>query len=135
MHRKDMIKDTIHTTVLDSTYMRGVKALENMDYEAALSYLQPYADYNTAIAYMCLDRNHSALDILSRLKSTTPVNYLKAIVYSRLGDEQEAVRYYLLACRQDNSFVHRGNLDPEIAQLIKTYRLNEELSEYAPPKP
>ena len=135
MHRKDMIKDTIHTTVLDSTYMRGVKALTNMDYEAALSYLQPYADYNTAIAYMCLDRNHSALDILSRLKSTTPVNYLKAIVYSRLGDEQEAVRYYLLACRQDNSFVHRGNLDPEIAQLIKTYRLNEELSEYAPPKP
>lgn len=135
MHRKDMIKDTIHTTVLDSTYMRGVKALENMDYEAALSYLQPYADYNTAIAYMCLDRNHSALDILSRLKSTTPVNYLKAIVYSRLGDEQEAVRYYLLACRQDNSFVHRGNLDPEIAQLIKTYRLNEELSEYAQSKP
>ena len=135
MHRKDMIKDTIHTTVLDSTYMRGVKALENMDYEAALSYLQPYADYNTAIAYMCLDRNHSALDILSRLKSTTPVNYLKAIVYSRLGDEQEAVRYYLLACRQDNSFVHRGNLDPEIAQLIKTYRLNEELSEYVQSKP
>ena len=135
MHRKDMIKDTIHTTVLDSTYMRGVKALTNMDYEAALSYLQPYADYNTAIAYMCLDRNHSALDILSRLKSTTPVNYLKAIVYSRLGDEQEAVRYYLLACRQDNSFVHRGNLDPEIAQLIKTYRLNEELSEYAQSKP
>ena len=135
MHRKDMIKDTIHTTVLDTTYMRGVRALTNMDYEAALAYLQPYADYNTAIAYMGLDRNHSAQEILSRLKSTAPVNYLRAIVYSRLGNEQEAVQHYLLACRQDKSFVHRGNLDPEIAQLIKAYRLNDELSEYAPPKP
>ena len=76
MHRKDMVKDTIHTTVLDSTYMRGVRALTNMDYDAALYYLQPYADYNTAIAYMGLDRNHSALDILSRQKSTASVNYL-----------------------------------------------------------
>ena len=135
LHRKDMVKDTIHTTVLDSTYMRGVRALTNMDYEAALAYLQPYADYNTAIAYMGLDRNYSALEILSGLKSTASVNYLLAIVHSRLGDEQEAVQHYLLACRQDNSFVHRGNLDPEIAQLIKTYRLNEEFSEYAPPTP
>ena len=135
MHRKDMIKDTIHTTVLDTTYMRGVRALTNMDYDAALTYLQPYADYNTAIAYMGLDRNNSALEILSRQKSTASVNYLKAIVYSRLGNEQEAVQHYLLACRQDKSFVHRGNLDPEIAQLIKTYRLNDELSEYAPPTP
>ena len=135
MHRKDMIKDTIHTTVLDTTYMRGVRALTNMDYEAALTYLQPYADYNTAIAYMGLDRNLSAQEILSRLKSTASVNYLRAIVYSRLGNEQEAVQHYLLACRQDKSFVHRGNLDPEIAQLIKAYRLNDELSEYAPPKP
>lgn len=135
MHRKDMIKDTIHTTVLDTTYMRGVRALTNMDYEAALAYLQPYADYNTAIAYMGLDRNHSAQEILSRLKSTASVNYLRAIVYFRLGNEQEAVQHYLLACRQDKSFVHRGNLDPEIAQLIKAYRLNDELSEYAPPKP
>jgi hypothetical protein len=34
LHRKDMVKDTIHTTVLDSTYMRGVRALTNMDYDA-----------------------------------------------------------------------------------------------------
>ena len=129
MHRKDMVKDTIHTTVLDSTYMRGVRALTNMDYDAALYYLQPYADYNTAIAYMGLDRNHSALDILSRQKSTASVNYLMAILYARMGDEQEAVQRYVLACRQDKSFVHRGNLDPEIAHLIKAYRLNDELTE------
>ena len=132
MHRKDMVKDTIHTTVLDSTYMRGVRALTNMDYETALSFLKPYGDYNTAITYMSLDRNNSALDILSRLKPNASVNYLKAIVYSRLGDEQEAVQHYILACRQDSSFIHRGNLDPEIAHLIKAYRLYDELGEPVP---
>ena len=133
LHRKDMVKDTIHTTVLDSTYMRGVSALLNMDYDAALALLRPYEDFNTAIAYMGLDRNASAMEILSRQKETAPVNYLLAILYARLGDEQEAVSRYLQACRQDPSYVHRGNLDPEISNLIKTYRLNGYDGEDVPP--
>ena len=124
LHRRDMVKDTIHTTVLDSTYMRGVRALTNMDYEGALALLRPYDDYNTAIAYMGLDRNQSAMSILSRLKPTAPVNYLMAILYARTGDEQEAVSRYLRACRQEPAYVHRGNLDPEISHLIKAYQLN-----------
>ena len=133
MHRKDMVKDTIHTTVLDSTYMRGVRALTNMDYDAALALLQPYNDFNTAIAYMGLDRNQSALSILSGQKATAPVNYLMAILYARLGDEEEAVRRYLTACRQEPAYVHRGNLDPEISQLIKAYKLNGYDGEDVPP--
>ncbi len=124
MHRKDMVKDTVHTTVLDSTYMRGVNALLNMDYDAALALLRPYEDFNTAIAYIGLDRDRSAMEILSRQKPTAPVNYLLAILYARLGDEQEAVSRYLQSCRQEPSYIHRGNLDPEISNLIKTYRLN-----------
>ena len=133
LHRKDMVKDTIHTTVLDSTYMRGVRALTNMDYDGALALLRPYDDYNTAIAYMGLDRNQSAMAILSRLKPTASVNYLMAILYARQGDEQEAVRRYLTACRQEPSYVHRGNLDPEISRLIKAYRLNGDVGEDVPP--
>ena len=133
LHRKDMVKDTIHTTVLDSTYMRGVNALMNMDYDAALALLRPYEDFNTAIAYVGLDRNMSALEILSRQKQTAPVNYLMAILYARLGDEQEAVSRYLQACRQEPSYVHRGNLDPEISNLIKTYHLNGYDGEETPP--
>ena len=133
LHRKDMVKDTIHTTVLDSTYMRGVRALTNMDYDGALALLRPYDDYNTAIAYMGLDRNQSAMAILSRLKPTASVNYLLAILYARQGDEQEAVRRYLTACRQEPSYVHRGNLDPEISRLIKAYRLNGDASGDVPP--
>jgi tetratricopeptide (TPR) repeat protein len=104
-----------------------------MDYEAAVALLRPYNDYNTAIAYLGLDRNQSALEILSREKPTASVNYLLAILYARLGDEQKAVDCFLRSCRQDPSFVHRGNLDPEISNLIKAYKLNGYDGEEAPP--
>ena len=134
LHRKDMVKDTIHTTVLDSTYMRGVNALLNMDYDAALALLRPYEDFNTAIAYIGLDRDLSAMEILSKMKPTAPVNYLLAILYARLGNEQEAVSHYLQSCSQEPSYVHRGNLDPEISQLIKAYHLNGYDAEETPPE-
>ena len=129
LHRKDMVKDTIHTTVLDSTYMRGVNALLNMDYDQALDLLRPYEDFNTAIAYMGLDRDWSAMEILSKQKPTAPVNYLMAILHARMGDEQKAVESYLQACRQEPSYIHRGNLDPEISHLIKAYNLNADQGE------
>ena len=126
MHRKDMVKDTIHTTVLDSVYFRGVQALKNMDYDTAIRLLAPYKDINTAIAYMCSDKNYNALEILKKEPSSPEVNYMLAILYSRTGDEQTAVEKYLLACKQNPSFVHRGNLDPEISELIALYGLNQE---------
>lgn len=129
MHRKGMIKDTIHTTILDTTYMKGVKAIVEHDYEAAIALLGPYQDYNTAIAYVALDRNASALGILNGLDKTAPVNYMLALLYSREGDDKRAVESYLMACKQDPGYVHRGNLDPEIAALIKKYNLNARLEE------
>ena len=53
-----------------------------------------------------------------------------AVLYSRKGDDQNAVQHYLDACRQDPTFVHRGNLDPEIAVLIHRYSLNKEEDEF-----
>lgn len=126
MHRKGMIKDTIHTTVLDSVYMAGVQAIRDRDYEAAISMLHSYQDYNCAVAYIALDRNQSAMRILEKLPSTPNIDYLMAILYSRDGDDQNAVQKYMDACRKDRSFVNRGNLDPEIAVLIKRYGLNKQ---------
>ena len=126
LHRRGMTKDTVHTTVIDSTYMRGVQALKDMDYEGAVTLLGPYKDFNTAIAYVGLDRNISAMSILQTLEKTAQVNYLLAILYSRAGDQQSAVECYLKSCKQNPMYVHRGNLDPEISVLIKTYGLNVE---------
>ena len=117
LHRKDMLKDTVHTTVIDSTYMAGVQAVRDRDYETAVTLLRPYQDYNSAVAFCALDYNASALAILERLPKTDKVNYMLAIVYSRLGETEKAVRCYEEACRMNPGFVHRGNLDPEITQL------------------
>ena len=117
LHRKDMQKDTVHTTVIDSTYMAGVQAIRDRDYETAVTLLRPYQDYNTAVAFCALDYNASASAILERLHRTDQVNYMLAIVYSRLGEIEKAVRCYEEACRQNPGFVHRGNLDPEISRL------------------
>ena len=117
LHRKDMQKDTVHTTVIDSTYMTGVQAVRDRNYETAVTLLRPYQDYNSAVAFCALDYNASALAILERLPKTDKVNYMLAIVYSRLGETEKAVRCYEKACRMNPGFVHRGNLDPEITQL------------------
>lgn len=124
LHRKGLQKDTVHTTVVDTTYMRGVQAIRDREYETALTLLRPYHDYNTAVAYCALDYNASALEVLEGLDRTDKVNYLLALLYSRCGEDGKAAECYLKACRQNPTLVHRGNLDPEISALVKRYRLD-----------
>lgn len=131
LHRKGMVKDTVHTTELDTTYMKGVAALKDRDYELALTYLRDYKDYNTAIAYVSLDYNASAMAILQDLPRTPQVNYMLALLYARNEDDQNAVQCYMDACREDHSYVFRGNLDPEIYILIQRYGLNKEDDDFS----
>jgi hypothetical protein len=77
------------------------------------------------VAYVALDRTRSALEILKDCEKTAQVNYMLALVYSRLGDERNAVQCYVSSCKQDPAYVHRGNLDPEISVLIALYGLNK----------
>lgn len=126
LHRKGMVLDTVRTTVLDTVYMAGVQAIRDRDYETAITLLRPYNDYNTAIAYCSMDYNASAMSILVDLDRTAPVNYMLAVLYSRKGEDRQAVECYLRSCQQDPSYVFRGNLDPEISALIKQYGLNKE---------
>ena len=124
LHRKGMVQDTVHTTVLDTTYMDGVQAIRDRDYERAIALLAPYNDYNTAVAYCAMDRNQSALAILEKMERTAEVNYMLAILYSRGGETEKAVQHYLTSCEQDRTYINRGNLDPEISTLIRAYGLN-----------
>ena len=126
LHRKGLLKDTVHTTVVDTAYMRGLQAIRDREYEQAVTLLRPYKDYNTAVAFCALDYNASALEVLEPMERTDKVLYLLAILYSRRGDDRRAVESYLKACRLNPSFVHRGNLDPEIAGLIRRYGLDRE---------
>jgi len=117
LHRKGMVKDTVHTTVPDTLYARGVQALRDMDYPTALSILAPYRDFNAALCYLSTGRNHNARAILEQLPETDRTEYLLAVLDCREGRLEEASRHYLKACRLNPQYVHRGNLDPEISGL------------------
>lgn len=124
LHRKGMVKDTVHTTVLDTTYMEGVQAIRDRDYEKAISILRPYNDFNAAVAFMAMDYNASAMAILRDMPSTPQIEYLRAIIYARTGEEEKAVQSFLNAAGADRTYFNRGNLDPEIRELIRTYNLD-----------
>ena len=126
LHRKGMVLDTVRTTVLDTAYMSGVQAISDRDYRKAISILRPYADFNLAVAYCALDYNASALEILKDLERTDKVHYMLAILYSRTGRYKVAAEHYEQACSMNPTFIHRGNLDPEISSLIKMFGLNSE---------
>jgi hypothetical protein len=127
LHRRGMVKDTVHTTVPDTTYARGVQAIRDRDYETAVKILRPYHDFNAAVAFCSMDYNASAMEILKGLEKTDKVLYLMAILYSRAGDDRNAVQCYLDACAKNRAFISRGNLDPEISMLIKRYSLNKDI--------
>ncbi len=119
MHRTGMQKDTVHTAEVDTVYMAGIEALEALDYKRAVTLLRPYDDFNSALAFMAADYNHSALDVLGRLCDTDPkVCYLKALVLSRLGQHDEALKYFDLCLAYDPYMRHRANLDPEMHLLV-----------------
>ena len=105
--------------------MIGLMALNELDYKKAVEILRPYRDYNSALAFMSADYNHSALDILEDLDDTdAKVCYLKAMVLSRLGVSEEAMKYFELSLAYDPSLEYRANLDPEMSELIRIRNMN-----------
>lgn len=121
LHRKDMVKDTIHTTEPDTVYSAGVQAIKDRDYSKAVRLLGSYRDINSALAFLAMDYNASAMNILEDLPVSGKRDYLLAVAHSRNGNEKKAVEYFLSAVNQERSLRFRGNLDPEISRLIGKY--------------
>lgn len=119
LRRKGMVKDTIHTTELDTVYARGVELLQKRKYAKALYILNDYNDRNTVVAHLSMDHNERALELLAAMPKDAVTEYLKAIVCSRLGRKAEGREHFLEACRLDGRMEYRGNLDPEIAEFLK----------------
>lgn len=125
VHRAGMIKDTIHTTELDTIYARSIDLMVKRKYADALQILHEYNDYNTAICLMSLGYDQAAYTILVREDETANSEYLLAILASRLDRTEEAVVRYLHSVELDPSKRWRGRLDPEIHKLIQAYSLNK----------
>lgn len=125
LHRAGFARDTVYTDEPDLEYARGIELLENRKYKEALSILQDYADANTALAHMSLGHDMQALSILAAQKSTPDVDYMLAILNLRMGNPDEALRYYQRSCEADPSKVFRGNLDPEIQKLKALFNIDD----------
>ena len=126
LHRKNMVKDTVHTTEIDTVYSAGVQAIRDRDYSKAVRLLGSYRDINSALAFLAMDYNASAMNILEELPVSGKRDYLLAVVHSRNGNEKKAVEYFLSAVNQERSLRFRGNLDPEISRLIDKYKIQAE---------
>ncbi len=120
LRRVGMVKDTIHTTVPDTLYARGVELLNEREYNEALRILRPYEDRNTAVAMLSLGHDEQAYEVLCRLKEEATVEYLKAVACARMGRIEEGEASFRRACELQPNFEYRGNLDPEIRELITT---------------
>lgn len=103
----------------DSNSVSGIKAIREKNYKKAIGCLCEYRDINAAIAYLSLDYNASALKVLEGLPPSGKRDYLLAVAYSRTGNGQRALQYYISAGLQDVSFRFRAHSDPEISRLIK----------------
>jgi len=127
LHRKGMLKDTIHTTEVDTLYMRGIKLLKERKYSEALSVLREYKDFNTAIAHISLGQDRSAEEIFLKCPDTAYKIYLMSILAARKGEEEQAVKLFLRAKELNISMAYRGALDPEISSIIRKFNLNNDL--------
>ena len=126
MHRKGMVEEFIQTEEVDTAYMRGVQMLRDRDFKGAVEILQDYDDFNAALALMSVDRNLAAIQCLEDEEDTADVCYLRAILCSRMSQEEEAVSWFRKACEMDRIYKFRGNLDPEISTLIRKFGLDKE---------
>ena len=120
MHRPGMQKDTVHTTEIDTVYMRGVAALKNLNYREAAAVLRPYGDYNSALAMASSGYDEYAFSILAAMEERDArADYLYAILLSRRGDFGKAAAFYEKSMEKDPSLRHRANLDPEMSEVLR----------------
>lgn len=124
VHRKGMIKDTIHTTEPDTLYAHAIQLMQNRKYSKALQILNEYQDWNTGICLMSLGYDEKAYELFQQQQMSANTEYLLAIIAARLGKEKEAYDRYLQSCKMDESKRWRGALDPEINKIINKYNLS-----------
>lgn len=118
LHRKCYDTLTVEAP-LDDVYLKGLALLKERQYKDALEILRPYRNINTAICYLSLDYNASALDVLKELKPTAEVLYLQAVAMLRRGESESAAKLLMSSIEQDPDMSFKAALDPEMEPLME----------------
>lgn len=127
LSRRGMVEDVVYTNVIDTAYANALKLMDRRKYKEALPKLLEYQDWNTAICYMSLGYNETAIKIFEQQIQSADRDYMLAILYSRVGEIEKAVETFMSCCKEDESKIDRGELDPEISRLMDKYNLRDRL--------
>lgn len=117
------------TTVQRTEYAHALRLFRNREYQRALSILNDYKDYNTALALTCLGYNQQAYTLVVQLEKNANTHYLAALLSCRLEEYNRAIVHLKEAYKLDSRKSFRAERDPEISKLISTYGLQKELDE------
>lgn len=128
MHRPNMDTETAVDVQERPNYEKGLKLLQDREYWKALEILSDYPDYNTALCLICMGYNAKAKEVLDNLPETGNNEYLRTILSIRSNKDNEAIDHLMRACELDPSKVYRAPLDPEVAELIRKYNLQERIN-------
>lgn len=118
LHRKCYDTLTVEAP-LDENYLKGLALLKERQYKDALEILRPYRNINTAICYLSLDYNASALDVLKDLKQTPEVLYLQAVALLRREEKESAAKLLMASIEADADMSFKAALDPEMEPLME----------------
>lgn len=121
-----LVADSMQFEVRDG-YEEGLRLLQDREYWKAIDILAKYPDYNTALCLTCMGYNGKAYDLLVKLTPNEHTEYLMAILKSRLGKEEEAVRHLLKAIDLSPAKAYRATVDAEVLALVKKYDLYADL--------
>lgn len=127
INRPGIEESTMQETYRED-YAEGIKLLREKEYMAALEKLAKYADYNTALALVCLGYNDKAQEVLESLPETGRTEYLLAIVKARKQNTNEATKHLQRACQLNPELYARTRLDSEVRELADQLNLWDTLN-------
>ncbi|MGL5689765.1 MAG: hypothetical protein ACRDD8_03000 [Bacteroidales bacterium] len=114
---------TLIETCSDSAlYTKGIHALESRYYAQAITLLEPFNDFNYALALACDGKSERADLVLSQLSQNAKTLYLRSILNTRLKNYQQASEFLISAIKSQPQLIHRTSTDPEIIHLLEVAR-------------
>lgn len=124
--RVKLAQDTIKTTELDQTYLRAMDFLKSRKFGQAIEILQNYNDRNYAFALLSINQNQKAINVLNNLPKDDNTLYLLAVAFARINNVEKSLEYFKAACKIDRMLRYRAGLDPELQNIEKLIKWEEE---------
>mgnify|MGYP006282519403 CR=1 FL=1 len=107
-------------------YNLGIISIMEGDYEAAISYLQSYRSFNTALAMLLGGKADDANKMIDGLEEDHALNhYLKAVIAARNNNEAEVFDNLRKAIEKDAELKETAKTDMEFVQYLENATFKE----------